>query len=253
MLITERESPIVIPPTFTPSDPAHSAAFIFLHGFGDDAAGLEGVARQYQSAEKLPYMKWIIPNALENRNAMQKAWYTPASLSPFPSSRPELDDPEDEDGMKFTVDYIVTLVDDLVSQGIPGNRIVLGGFSQGCAMTLLTGLTSKYAGKLAGLVCLSGYLPLVDKISELRRKAGLPESVEDNVDVFIARGTRDMLIPKRYLQICQEKLKEMGVKESNIEAREYEGMGHAMGTAELRDLCTWFEKTVPPLIEMKEK
>ena len=60
-------------------------------------------------------MKWIFPNALEHRNAMQTTWYTPTPLLPFPSSRPELNNPEDEDGMKFSVAYIATLIDDLVS------------------------------------------------------------------------------------------------------------------------------------------
>lgn len=179
MLVTERKPPIIIPATFTPSDPAHSTALIFLHGLGDDAAGLKGlslllylfskfpifhpriilklsgIARQYQLAKKLPCVKWIFPSALEHRNAVQTAWCTPTPLSPFPSSCPEPNNPEDEDGMKFSIAYMVTLIDDLVSQGIPEIRIVLGGFSQGCAMTLFTGLTSKYAGKLAGLV---GYL-----------------------------------------------------------------------------------------------
>ena len=50
-----------------------------------------------------------------------------------------------------------------------------------------------------------------------------------------------MLVPKRHFRICQEKLKEMGVKE-------YEGMEHAMGGVELRDLCTWFERVIPALI-----
>ena len=54
--------------------------------------------------------------------------------------------------MKFSIAYIVTLIDNLVSQGIPEIRIALGGFSQGCAMTLLAGLISRYAGKLAELV-----------------------------------------------------------------------------------------------------
>ena len=75
-----------------------------------------------------------------HRNAMQTAWYTPTPLSPFPSSHPEANNPEDKDGMKFSVAYIVTLIDDLVSQGIPEIRIVLDGFSQDCAITLLAGL-----------------------------------------------------------------------------------------------------------------
>ena len=74
-------------------------------------------------------MKWIFPNSLEHRNAMQTARYTPTPLSPFLSSCPEPNSPEDEDGMKFGVAYVVTLIDDLVSQGIPEIRIVLGEFS----------------------------------------------------------------------------------------------------------------------------
>jgi lysophospholipase-1 len=57
-----------------------------------------------------------------------------------------------------------------------------------------------------------------------------------------------VLVPKRHFRICQEKLKEMGVKEGKMEVKEYEGMGHAMGGVELRDLCTWFERVIPPLI-----
>ena len=76
---------------------------------------------------------------------------------------------------------------------------------------------------------------------ELRREVRLLESVEDNVGIFLVRGTRDMLIPKRHFRICQEKLKETEVKE-------YKGMGRAIGGVELRDLCTWFERVIPPLI-----
>ena len=175
------------------------------------------------------------------------AWYMPSPLSPFPSSRPELDDPEDEDGLLRARTYVESLIDDLVAQGIPPNRIVLGGFSQGHAVILLTGLTSaKYAGKLAGLVGLSGYLPLHDRIQALRSESGLPETAGD-VPMFIVRGTRDVLVPKRYLRLQMEKFKELGVGESTIEVHEYEGLGHTLSPQELMDLCTWLEKVIPPL------
>lgn len=175
------------------------------------------------------------------------AWYLPSSLSPYPSSRPELDDPEDEDGLLNARKYVESLIDDLVAQGIPPNRIVLGGFSQGHAVTLLTGLTSeKYAGKLAGLVCLSGYLPLHDRIQALRTEASLPETV-GHVPMFIVRGQSDVLVPKRYLRLQLEKLKELGVEDSALEVHEYEGLGHRLSPQELMDLCTWLEKIIPAL------
>lgn len=155
-----------------------------MHGLGDEAAGLEGIARQYTDNKKLPYMQWVIPNATENFDAQQMAWYYPTSLTPVPSQRPELDDPEDEDGLLLSRKYIVGLIDDLVGQGVPVERIVLAGFSQGHALTLITGLTSKYCGKLAGLACICGYLPLADRIAGLREEEGL-EKVSANAAVFL--------------------------------------------------------------------
>jgi predicted esterase len=147
--------------------------------------------------------------------------------------------------MMATVAYLTSLMDDLVKQGIPEQRIVLGGFSQGHAMSLLTGLVSQYAGKLGGLVGLSGYLPLPDRIPVLRQAAGLPKDVQDEVEVFLARGTGDRLVPKRYHRLCHERLAELGVKDERLVLKEYDGMGHVMSGAELRDLCEWLERVVP--------
>jgi predicted esterase len=245
--------PIVRAATTRPSNPAGSAALIFLHGLGDDGSGFVNIADQFQAAGKLPYMKWVFPSAPENRDAMQTAWYMPSGLSPVPSSRPELEDPEDEEGLLAARVYVEGLVQTCVEEGIPAERIVLGGFSQGHAVTALTGLTSaEYAGKLAGLVCLSGYLPLADKYQELRKSAGLSEKIESSerqVPWFIVRGTRDILVPKRYFRIQQETMKELGVNEDVVEVHEYEGLAHAVNGRELQDLCSWLEKVVPPLEE----
>lgn len=207
------------------------------------------IPHQFQSANKLPHMQWVIPNALENRDIMNTAWYLPTPLTPFPSSRPELDDPEDEDGMKTSRTYIESLIDELVAKGIPEKRIVLGGFSQGCAMTLLTGLTSKkYAGKLGGLVGLSGYLPLAEKIPTMREEEGLENTLlDDDVPIFLARGMRDMLVPKRFLRMCYEMMFAYGKKQEQVTIKEYEGMGHVLSGSVLRDMCEFLEKVVPPL------
>ena len=178
---------------------------------------------------------------------MSTAWFTPTKLSPFPPSRPELEEEEDETGLMASREYLISLIDDLVASGVPEKRIVLGGFSQGHAMALLLGLTSqKYAGRLGGLVGLSGYLPLADRIEALREETGLSNKLND-IHVFLARGTRDMLVPKRYLTICSKICLECGVEEDKLTVREYEGMGHVMAGAELRDLCAWLQKVIPPL------
>ena len=153
MLVTERKPPIIILATFTLSDPVHSAVLIFLHGLGDDATGLEGLSLLLYLFSKFPtFHPRIILKPFGHRKTISvnqetsiyemdlsqctrapqcyaTAWYTPTPLSPFLSSCPEPNSPEDEDGMKFGVAYVVTLIDDLVSQGIPEIRIVLGEFS----------------------------------------------------------------------------------------------------------------------------
>jgi lysophospholipase-1 len=192
-------------------------------------------------------MTWVLPNALENHDLATTAWYIPTRLSPYPASRPELEDDEDEEGMMATVAYLTTLIDDLVEEGVPEKRIILGGFSQGHAMSMLTGLSSKYAGKLGGLVGLSGYLPLPNRVPTLREEAGLPKMSDDHVEIFLARGTGDRLVPKRYHRLCYEQLYELGVKKESVTLREYEGLGHVMSGAELRDLCAWLEQVVPSL------
>ncbi|CAK1358920.1 Acyl-protein thioesterase 1 [Cercospora beticola] len=244
----KRQDPIYIPAEKPASDPAHGAAFILVHGLGDNAEGLQAVPQQFQSAHKLPYMHWIIPNAMESREAMTTAWYTPSSFSAFPPDRPELAPEEDADGMLATVKYIESLIDACTKKGIPPNRIVLGGFSQGCAMALLTDLTSeKYAGKLGGIVGLMGYLPLSAgrKLEDMRAVAGLPP-VHGQVPILLARGKKDQMIPGRIWKDTLKRLEELGV-ESDLEVHEYEGLGHSLSGPVLRDICTFVERYVPAL------
>lgn len=54
-----------------------------------------------------------------------------------------------------------SIIRDEVDNGIPANRIIVGGFSQGCVLSLLTGLTSEY--KLGGIIGCSGWLGMSSK------------------------------------------------------------------------------------------
>lgn len=179
---------------------------------------------------------------------MDYAWYTPNSLS-APPDRPEEHEDEDEEGMLKTVKYIETLIDACTKKGIPPQRIVLGGFSQGGAMSLLTDLVSeKYSGKLAGIVGLMGYLPLGsgNKINNLRAKAGLPPVVGE-VPVFLAKGQKDQMIPRKLWNHGLKKLEELGLNKEAMEVHEYEGLGHSLSGPLLRDMCGFLERVLPKL------
>jgi len=177
---------------------------------------------------------------------MQTAWYRPTSLTPPPTGRPELADDEDEEGLLGSVAYIESILDGLISKGIPPNRIVLAGFSQGCALSLLTELTSRYSGRLAGIVGLMGYLPLPERIQHLRTEAGLPHIVGE-ISMFLAKGGSDRLIPRSKWDESLKKLRELGTSESAMEVHEYQGLGHTVSPALLRDLSVWLERILPAL------
>ncbi len=148
-----------------------------------------------------------------------------------------------------TVKYLESLIESCEKKGIPSNRIVLGGFSQGCAMSLLTDLISaKYSGRLAGIVGLMGYLPLArgQKLQDLRSHAELPPVVGE-VPVFLARGLKDPLIPTGVWKRSIQKLKDLGLNEEALEVHEYEGLGHTVHGRLLGDMCQWLERNVPKL------
>ncbi|KAF2466487.1 uncharacterized protein BDR25DRAFT_377005, partial [Lindgomyces ingoldianus] len=125
----EREPPIIVTASSPPEGPTNPAAFIFIYGLGDDGVGLENVPGQFRSVSKLSHLSWILPNALENHETIQTAWYIPTALSSYPSSCLELEDEGDDAGMKSSIAYLVSLIDDLVAKRVPEKSVVLGGFS----------------------------------------------------------------------------------------------------------------------------
>lgn len=152
------------------------------------------------------------------------------------------DEEDDEEGMMRSVEYICGLIDQEIKEGkVPLERIVVGGFSQGCAISLLVGLLSRYKGKLAGVVGLSGYLPLSGKVG--RSWSDAKQEGQSITRWFLAHGSRDQLVPRRMFTSYKEKL---GTWEGdNVEAKVYEGMAHTSSGPEIRDLCSWLEKVVP--------
>ncbi|CAI6338894.1 unnamed protein product [Periconia digitata] len=243
--VGKRKPPIHLAPLAPPSDISKSAVVIFIHSLYDDAEGVEPVVRQLQAATNQPHIAWNIPNATEG-DYLTLAWFAPRRLTCTRPSRPE-EEYEDEVGLMMSVGYVESLIDQIVATGVPANRIVLGGFSQGHAVALLTGLVSKYAGKLAGLFGMAGYVPLAGKIAQLRMEAGLPEKTDNNVAMFLLRGSRDTIVPQRYVTLYSKVLKDIGVKPENSLIREYEGLGHAIRSDEIEHIGQWLEQVVPPL------
>ncbi|KAJ2790777.1 hypothetical protein GGI18_001586 [Coemansia linderi] len=212
---------------------AHTASVIFIHGLGDSGNGWALVAQML--ARTQPHVKFILPNAPEqpvtlNGGFRMPSWYDIKSLDRIASN-------EDEPGMNASMMKINELIKAEIDAGIPANRIVLGGFSQGGAMTLFTGLQSEY--RFGGLVVLSGYLPIRDRI--LKRLTDASKSVP----IFQAHGTADEVVQYQYGVMTSKALSENGY---SVDFRSYDHMGHSTCDDELMHLQMFLKKTLPEKI-----
>lgn len=208
--------------------------------------------------DKLPHVKWILPNAPEDRDAMGQAWYTPRAFpSPLkpriPAHEDEDDDGEEEDEEEIlrSVEYLDSIVKAEIAELGAAGRVVVGGFSQGCAVGVLWGLMHGWKRRgVGGIVGLSGYLPLERKVEEeaqrQEKELGDEEAGRKGPRWFLAHGSRDMLVPgKMFRQMVEAVKKAMAGDDGVVEEHLYEGMGHATSGAEIRDLCKYLEGVVP--------
>ncbi|KAK7049743.1 hypothetical protein VNI00_005774 [Paramarasmius palmivorus] len=151
---------------------------------------------------------------------------------------------EDEEGMMESVRSLTQLIDAEIKSGLTPNRIVLGGFSQGAAMSLLAGLTSEK--RLAGIVALSGWLPLKEKF-----KASLSPHAT-SIPIFWGHGTADPLVRLDLAKESVDTLKSFGfdvhsgVQDTRgLSFNTYAGVAHSTNIQELSDLKTWIGKVLP--------
>ena len=116
---------------------AHKSTIILLHGLGDSGHGWLSAAEMLSPS--LPNTKWILPNAPNikitlNYGASMPGWYDILSLSP--------NSKEDEPGLYKSIGFLSSLISQEIESGIPSNKIIVAGFSQGAAVSLLYGATT---------------------------------------------------------------------------------------------------------------
>ncbi len=136
---------------------------------------------------------------------------------------------EDETGLRKSQAQVEALIAREKARGIPASRIILAGFSQGCAMTLQTGL--RHPEKLAGLMCLSGYVPLSAKLATERSAASL------STPIFMVHGRGDGVIPIQRAEASRDLLVSMGYQ---VEWHEYM-MQHSLCQEEVDHIGKWLK------------
>jgi phospholipase/carboxylesterase len=203
--------------------PSPTRTVIVLHGLGDSGHGFAPVAEELDLSALGP-VRFVLPHAPEqpvtvNGGYVMRAWYDILGTN--------LARIEDEPGLRKSATQIEALIASENARGVPSSRIVLMGFSQGCAMTLLTGL--RHRERLAGLAGLSGYLPLAATTAAERSEANR------DVPLFLAHGTQDPVVPYPSGVASRDALAALGY---TIEWHEYP-MPHSVCAQEIADLNRW--------------
>ena len=200
-----------------------TASLIILHGLGADGTDFVPIAQELDLAP-IGEARFIFPHApvmpvTINGGMSMRAWYDILGT--------DLARREDERGLRTSQALVEALLARERERGIDASRIVLMGFSQGCAMTLMTGL--RYGERLAGLVGLSGYLPLA-AVTESERHAA-----NRDVPIFLAHGSADPVIPIARATASRDALEALG---HAVEWHEYP-MQHSVCAQEIADLNRW--------------
>ena len=208
-----------------PAVPA-DAAVVLMHGLGADGHDFEPVAHEMG----LPAVRWVFPHAPVRRITMNggypmRAWYDIEGLDRRAR--------EDEHGLGASAAGVRALVEREKERGIPVDRIVLAGFSQGGAVALFTAL--RHPERLGGVIALSTYLPLAAKLAEHAHPANAA------APIFMAHGLHDMVVPTALGEGSRDALLACGY---DVDWHTYP-MPHSVCAEEIADLRGWLRRVLP--------
>lgn len=208
--------------------PNPQAAVIWLHGLGADGSDFVPIVRELDLSG-CPPIRFVFPHAPTmpvtiNNGYVMRAWYDLVGL--------DINQREDEGGVRRSQGQVEALIAREKTRGIPAERIVLAGFSQGCAMTLQTGL--RHPERLAGLLGLSGYVPLWTTVAAERHAAN------HDTPIFLAHGRLDPVVPYAAGEMSRDLLLNFGYR---VEWHAY-SMQHSVCDEEIGDIGAWLRRVL---------
>ena len=223
MKLEERPDAVIVHPGGKPE-----AAVIWLHGLGADGHDFVPIVPELGLPADLP-VRFVFPHApvrpVTLNNGMEmRAWYDIT-----PNMRQQ-----DLAGIRASEQIVLKFIADEVASGIPAERIVLAGFSQGGAITLHTGL--RHPQRLAGLMALSTYLPLPEQFAA----EALP--ARSDTPILMCHGQYDGMLPLQLGAWSRDVLKERGY---DVSWHEYP-MQHQVCAEEIGHIGAWLTERLRP-------
>lgn len=199
-------------------------SIIWLHGLGADGHDFEPIVPELKLADSLG-IRFVFPHApvrpvTINGHMPMRAWYDIREMA--------LETNQDELGIQDSCQLLKDLIDyECQTNQLSTEQIMLAGFSQGGAIALTTMLTS--SDKYAGIIALSTYLPLKNKVEKDLNNANL------TTNVFMAHGTQDPVVPFTTGTQTKDWLLE---HHHNVDWHTYP-MPHSVMPQEITDLSHW--------------
>jgi len=207
----------------TGSKPA--ASILWLHGLGADGHDFEPIVPELKLAKPV---RFVFPHApvrpvTINQGMRMRAWY---DILEFGGG------PEDDAGIRASQRLAEELIAKEKKKGLPAEKIVMAGFSQGGAIALQTAL--RYPERLAGVLALSAYLPQAASLQSERSPAN------QGIPIFMAHGRYDDIIPPRRADESRKLLEAAGYR---VEWHEYP-MPHSVCAEEIADIAAFLARIV---------
>ena len=201
-----------------------TGSVIWLHGLGADGHDFEPIVPELRFPADLA-LRFVFPHApvrpvTINGGMAMRAWYDILSLDSTGRA--------DRAGVLESSDLLERLIAREVERGIPPDRIVVAGFSQGGAIAIHTALQTEY--DIAGLMALSTYMVIPDDAERAKARKDLP--------IFMAHESFDPVLRMEWGRALAEKLEACGY---TVEWREYP-MAHAVCPQEIADISAWLAR-----------
>jgi phospholipase/carboxylesterase len=216
------------PPVEIETGPGISASVIWLHGLGADGHDFEALAPELRLPAK-PAVRFVFPHApyrpvTVNNGYVMRAWYDIAMT--------ERGFDQNAAHIRESQTILRGLIEAEMRRGVPNERIVLAGFSQGGAIALHTGL--RYPKPLAGIMSLSAPVPFA---AELMAEV---DPANAKTPVFMAHGTDDRMVPFALAQTSRQLMQARGL---SLEWHAY-ATGHSVAPDEIRDVARWLGRVL---------